>query len=63
MDIIKRTPKFMEARDSLPEDLRPIYDQMVEEYRFQALVHYGREYVAYKVVAELIRFGWRPSGK
>jgi hypothetical protein len=56
-----QTPKFLEARNSLPEELRSVYDRMIAEYRFQALKLYGRDWVAYKVIAELVREGWRPG--
>ena len=56
----RNSPKFVEGRESLPEELRQTYDQLVEEYGFYALKHYGRNWVAYKVIAELVRDGWRP---
>ncbi len=34
---------------------------MVEDYSFYALKHYGREWVAYMVIAELVENGWRPT--
>lgn len=61
MDSIRQSPKALTARNTLPEELRPIFDQMVEEYSFYALKHYGRAWVAYMVIAELVRDGWRPS--
>jgi hypothetical protein len=54
-----QSPKFLEARGSLPLELRPIYDRLVEEYAFQTFAHYGRGYIAYRVLASLIRSGWR----
>jgi hypothetical protein len=62
MDAVKKSPKFLEARNTLPEELRPVYDQMVEEYSFFALKHYGRGWVAYMVIAELVKSGWRSNG-
>jgi len=56
----KTSAKFLEARDSLPEALRPVYDQLVEEYKFNTEVAYGHGYVAYKVLAALVRDGWKP---
>jgi len=47
----------------LPEDLRAVYRQLVEEYEYLTSVHYGRGYVAYKVLADLILAGWRPSAQ
>jgi hypothetical protein len=52
--------KFLEARESLPEELCPIYDQLVKEFAFHTEVNYGRGYVAYRVLAALVRDGWRP---
>jgi hypothetical protein len=57
----KKTPKFVEARESLPEQLRSVYDQLVEEYSFYALKHHGRRWVSYAIIAELVRDGWRPT--
>jgi hypothetical protein len=56
----KTSPKYLEARESLPEDLRPVYDRLVDEYSFHTEVSYGRGYVAYRVLAALVRDGWRP---
>jgi hypothetical protein len=61
MEPLRQSPKFLEARNTLPEELHPIYDRMVEEYSFYALKHYGRGWVAYMVIADLVRSGWRPS--
>ncbi len=61
MENQKESPKFLEARNSLSEELRPIYDRMVDEYGYQALRLYGRGWVAYKVIAELVKGGWRPE--
>jgi hypothetical protein len=55
--------KFKEAESTLPEDLRPIFLRFVEEYEYLTNVHYRRGYVAYKVLADLVRAGWRPSGE
>ena len=54
------SPKYLEARESLPEELHAVYDQLVGEYSFLTEVKYGRGYVAYSVLAELVRRGWRP---
>ena len=61
MPLHKKSEKLTEARESLPEDLRPVFDQMVEEYSFHALVLYGQSWVAYKVIAALVKDGWRPT--
>lgn len=56
------SPKFLEAEAKLPEDLRGMYRQTVEQYEFLTHVKYGRGYVAYEVLAEMVLAGWRPSG-
>ena len=42
----KRSEKFLAARAILPEDLRPVYDQLVDEYHFATIQKYGQGYVA-----------------
>lgn len=58
---LPNSPKFMEARESLPETLRPIYDEMVADYSWFTTKKFGRGYVAYGVLAEMVRGGWRPT--
>jgi hypothetical protein len=53
--------KFQEAALVLPDDLKPVFHRFVEEYEFLTSRHYGRGYVAYKVLADLVLAGWRPS--
>jgi hypothetical protein len=59
----KETLKYQEARQSLPEDLRAVFDQLAEEYYFYTVAHHGRGYVAYQVLASLVLTGWRPSAE
>lgn len=49
-----------QIREALSEDLRPIFDRLVEEYKFQALRLHGHPFVSYKVLGALIEEGWRP---
>jgi hypothetical protein len=58
-DVPARGPKYLQALASLPEELRPIYKALVEEYKFHALKRYGKAWVAYDVIADLVRSGWR----
>jgi len=51
--------KQLEARNGLPETLRPIFDELVEDYRFATFKRYGRGYIAYQALADLVRVGWR----
>lgn len=55
------SPKYQDAEALLPDDLKPVYRQLVEEYEYLTTVNYGRGYVAYRVLAELVLAGWRPS--
>ena len=62
MNANRTSPKFLEARETLPDKLQPIYDQLVDEYAYFTAVHFGRGYVAYRVLASLVQQGWRPAG-
>lgn len=61
MGDFEKSPKYQIVRDSLPEELHEVYRHLVAEYSFHTEAKYGRGYVAYAVLAELIRDGWRPS--
>jgi hypothetical protein len=56
----EKSDKYQAVRESLPPELRAVFRQFVEEYSFHTMVKYGRGYVAYEVLAELVRSGWRP---
>ena len=58
-----KSEKSKHAESRLPEELRPVYRRMVEEYVFLTHIRYGRGYVAYEVLAEMVLAGWRPSGE
>ena len=55
--------KYKEAEAILPDDLKPIFNRFVEEYEFLTKTHFGRGYVAYMVLADLVLAGWRPSAE
>lgn len=50
--------KYIAARDTLPKNLWPVFEQLVEEYRHVATVRRGSGYVALQVLANLVRQGW-----
>ena len=54
-----KSEKYQEARNTLPVELHSVFDSLAEEYYFHSTVHYGKGYVAYKVLAELVKGGWR----
>ena len=55
--------KFEEAEATLPEDLRGTFRRLVQDYEDLTVLHFGRGYVAYKVLADLVLAGWRPAAK
>jgi hypothetical protein len=55
--------KYKEAEAILPEELKPVFKRFVEEYEYLTMTHFGRGYVAYKVLADLVVAGWRPSAE
>ena len=55
----ERSEKHEQARSGLPDDLKPVFDELVEDYRFATVKQYGQGYVAYIVLADLVRVGWR----
>ena len=59
----KPSEKQIEARDSLPEELKAIFDDFVADYKYAATVRHGRPYISYIVLADMIRAGWRLSAK
>lgn len=67
MESEKRTEKNEQARNSLPEELKQVFDDFVADYKFAATKHHGSPFVSYVVLAEMVRAGWRlserPSGE
>ena len=55
--------KQTEARDSLPDELKTIFDDFVNDYKFAATLRHGRPYISYIVLSDMIRAGWRLSAK
>ena len=55
--------KSKEVEAKLPAELRAVYRRMVQEYEFITHLRYGRGYVAYEVLAEMVLAGWRPGSE
>jgi hypothetical protein len=51
---------YLKQAAGLHDSLRSIYEELVREYRFYAVKHHSHPFVSYKVLAELVRSGWRP---
>ena len=58
-----KSEKFKKARAELPDNLKPIYDELAAQYAFHTTRLYGKRYVAYEVIASLVREGWRCSAE
>lgn len=54
-----RSEKHETARNTLPDELKPVFDDLVDDYRFAATKHHGSPFVSYVVLAEMVRMGWR----
>ena len=59
----KKSEKYIEALKRLPEDLKPIYEEFVSDYRYAATLRHGRPYISYIVLADIVRAGWRCSAE
>jgi hypothetical protein len=57
------TPAFLGERETLDPSLRPEFDALVLDYRYFAALHYQHPYVSYKVLADLVKTGWRSPVK
>ena len=57
------SPKSKGVEAKLPEELRSVYREIVQDYEFLTHVRYGRGYVAYEVLAQMVLAGWRPGAE
>lgn len=56
-------PKHKSARESVPEGLQEVFDDLVEDYRYYALTLHVSRMISYAIIAELVKLGWRYSGE
>jgi len=59
----KPSEKQIEARNTLPDELKPIFDEFVSDYKYAATLRHGRPYISYIVLADMTRAGWRCTEK
>jgi len=59
----KQSEKQIEARNSLPDELKPTFDDFVADYKYAATVRHGKPYISYVVLADMVRAGWRPTSE
>ena len=51
--------KKAEARESLPEELRPVFDKLCEETLHWSKFYYrGSALISYSIIKELVQDGW-----
>ena len=62
-DTPKRSEKHEQARNALPDELRPVFDAFVDDYKFAGVMHHGSPFVSYIILAEMVKAGWRRSGE
>ena len=59
----KNSAKYIEALNTLSVELKPIFEELVSDYRYAATARHGKPYVSYIVLADMIRAGWRCSAE
>ena len=59
----KQSEKQIQTRNSLPEELKPVFDDFVAYYKYAATLRHGRPYISYIVLADMVRAGWRRSAE
>ena len=57
----KKNLKKEEAIKSLDKGLEDIFERLVAEYQYHCILRYGRPFVSYAILADLVNGGWRPS--
>ena len=62
-DTPMRSEKYEQARSTLPEELRTVFDQFVEDYKFAGTIHHGAPFVSYIILSEMVKAGWRPTAE
>lgn len=51
--------KYQQARNSLPDELKPVFDDCVSHYKYAATLRHGKPYISYIVLADMVKAGWR----
>jgi len=62
-DKVNRSAKHEKARSSLPDELKPVFDAFVDDYKFAGTIHHGSPFVSYIILAEMVKAGWRLTGE
>jgi hypothetical protein len=62
-DMLPTSSAFITEREKLPEELWRVFDDLVLQYRYSALMHYSRPFVSYRILSDIVMAGWRRSAK
>jgi len=54
---------YQEIYDSLPEYLQIEFEHIVQDYRYASELHFGRKFVSYAILGDLIKAGWRRTAE
>lgn len=57
--LVKRTPTFIQALETLNPEQAQIFEDLVGDYQYAAFVVHGWKISSPKVLAELVRLGWK----
>ena len=55
----KNSAKYIEAMNTLSDELKPIFEEFVSHYRYSGTKRYGKPFVSYIILADMVRAGWR----
>jgi len=55
----RHSEKEQEARRTLPDELKPVFDAFVTDYKYAGTLRHGKPYISYIVLADMVRAGWR----
>ena len=58
-----KSEKCIEARESLPDELKTVFDEFVAGYKYASTLRHGSPYISYIVLADMVRAGWRLSAE
>lgn len=53
------TQSFVEARESLSPELRPIFDSICHDVIEWSRYYYGTKLISYSILKELVQSGWK----
>ena len=51
--------KYIKALNALDNEMKPIFEEFVSDYRYAASARHGKPYISYIVLADMVRAGWR----